>query len=215
MSHPGPFVANGLAGLARPGRVPGMKMSLGFLGLAVGLAAAEPARLRDLPPDQFRAAGLHKLSAEELAVLEAHWARRAAAVRGEADEQLAQVREEAAARIASAESRARRAEENADGGDGKSPGWLKALVTLKRTEERPEDARALESRMAGDFKGWTGRTLFHLENGQVWQQVAGGEYFDKTLRQPAVRIYPAALGAYWLEIEGVKQRVRVRPQKLE
>lgn len=179
-----------------------MKAFVVFFCLAAGLVAAEPARLRDLPADQFRAAGLHKLSAEELAALEAIWARRDEVLKTEAD-----------TKVAAAEARVREAE--ARGDDARAPGWMKALVTLKRVEEKPEDARALESRLAGDFKGWNGRTLFHLENGQVWQQVAGGEFFDKTLRQPVVRIYPAAMGAYWLEIEGVKQRVRVRPQKLE
>lgn len=179
-----------------------MKRTITFALLMVGLAAAEPARLRDLPAGQFRAAGLHKLSAEELAALEALWAGRAQAARAEAE-----------AKVAAAESRAPLAEAQPD--ESRTPGWLKALVTLKRVEERPEEAQALESRIAGNFKGWSGRTLFTLENGQVWQQVAGGEYFDKTLRQPAVRIYPAAFGAFWLEVEGVKQRVRVRPQKLE
>lgn len=116
-----------------------------------------------------------------------------------------------------AEARAEKAEKAAaePAEDGKAPGWLRALKTLKRVEDKPEEARALESRLAGDFKGWNGRTLFPLENGQVWQQAAAGEFFGKTLRQPAVKIYPAAMGAYWMEVEGVRQRVRVKPYKLE
>lgn len=182
-----------------------MKRMIVFAFLLVGLVAAEPARLRDLPEDQFRAAGLHKLSAPELDALEQLWARRDETARREANDRVAA----AEARAAAAEQ----AEKVPD--DAKSPGWLHALKTLRRVEEKPEDARALESRLAGDFKGWNGRTLFHLENGQVWQQASAGEYQDRVLKQPAVKIYPAAFGAYWMEVEGVRQRVRVKPYKLE
>lgn len=151
-------------------------------GLLVGaVCAAETDRLQDLPPETFRAAGLHKLDAAELQALEALWAQRT---------------------IAAAPA-------------GNRPGWLEALVTLRRVEEKPDEAVALESRLAGDFTGWTGRTRFRLENGQVWQQVGGGEYGGIRLHQPAVRIYPAALGGYWLQVEGLRQRVRVQPHQLE
>ena len=30
----------------------------------------------------------------------------------------------------------------------------------------------LESRINGDFEGWTGETIFELDNGQVWKQAS-------------------------------------------
>lgn len=190
-----------------------MKMLIPFLVFAAVAAAAEPGRLRDLPPEQLRAAGLHKLTAEEFAALEALWEQRAEAARSEVRKQVAADRQPAGP--AASTDHPARAEDGDAADSADAPGWLKALRTLKRVSEEPDKARALESRLAGDFKGWSGRTLFHLENGQVWQQVGGGEYYDKVLKQPRVKIYPAAMGAYWLQIEGLRQRVRVKPYKLE
>lgn len=31
----------------------------------------------------------------------------------------------------------------------------------------------IESRIKGDFEGWTGKTLFQLQNGEIWQQTDG------------------------------------------
>ncbi len=163
-------------------------------------------QLRELPAEKFRELGLHKLTAEELAALESLWAGRDEAVKAEA-----------ATKIAAAEARAQEAEKKAaePAGDPKQPGWLHALITLKRAEEKPDAAGVFESRLAGDFTGWSGHTLFRLENGQVWQQMNPGEYPGKVLPRPAVKIYPGALGTYWLQVEGLRQRVRVKPYKLE
>lgn len=99
------------------------------------------------------------------------------------------------------------------------PDWVGALITLKRAENAPakkQEAQALESRLVGDFSGWTGRTNFKLENGQVWTQVNGDAYpYTPPLKSPKVRIFPATFGSFWLEIEGVGPRCRVRPVSLE
>ena len=43
-------------------------------------------------------------------------------------------------------------------------------------EEERERAREMEivARVLPTFKGWSGRTVFHLDNGQVWQQRQSG-----------------------------------------
>lgn len=169
-----------------------------FLALcaAVSIAAAD-GFLKGLPADQFAAAGLNKLTDEELARLEKLIAEREAGAK-------------AAAATTAANEAAPKPEAKPSG-----PGWLRALVTLQETAEKPEAAEAIVTRLAGDYDGWTGKTVFNLENGQIWQQVSGSERVDDRRKAPVVKIYPGMLGAYWLEIEGVRERAKVKPVKLK
>lgn len=189
-------------------------------GALLVLAAAARADdfTRTMTAAERTAAGLDKLTPEELArlkaIVERYKSGEVPAVRQAAEERAAKAGRDTEERVAAAGARAPQTEA-AESAGKKQPGWLHALVTLKRAEEKPDDAGVLESRLAGDFTGWSGRTLFGLENGQVWQQAGGGEYIGATLRQPNVKIYPAAMGSYWLQVEGLRQRVRVKPYKLE
>lgn len=68
----------------------------------------------------------------------------------------------------------------------------------------------LESHLARPFKGWRRGTLFQLDNGQIWE-VLEGEYV--TPEEPpgkAVTIVPGMLGSFFIAIEGVRQRAKVR-----
>ncbi|MBI5426525.1 MAG: hypothetical protein HZA32_20815 [Opitutae bacterium] len=168
-------------------------------GMIAVSATAADAFLKNLPPEKFAAAGLNKLTAEELAQLEQLIAERE---QGAVKTAVATVRAEAPKAAAKAETKA------------SGPSWLRALVTLQETADKPEAAEAVESRLAGDYEGWTGKTVFKLENGQIWQQTGGSARYDDKRHAPAVKIYPGMLGAYWLEIEGVRERVKVKPVKL-
>lgn len=171
-----------------------MKILPGFL-LFVSLSvvsahALESDFLRSLTPEQRESAGLSKLSPEELARLDRLLLERDAA-------------RTAASPVAATPV------------GGKRPNWLTALITLEKTNREPDAAEAIESRLVGDYDGWSGRTSFKLENGQIWQQVSGGQRIDKKRSSPAVKVYPGVLGAYWLEVEGIRERVKVKPVKLE
>ncbi len=190
-----------------------MKLKL-LLLLALGVAAmAEPGFLQRLPADRFKAAGLDKLSAAELVELEALFQEHK---RGE----VQTVQAEAATKIAAAEEKVRQAEarQAAEATEEKSrgPGWLKALITLERTGSSPDKAEVFETRLKGLFRGWSGKTMFTLENGQRWQQANPGGYTPvREEEAPRVKIYPGTLGSYWMEIEGHRQRVRVKPLSLQ
>ncbi len=70
---------------------------------------------------------------------------------------------------------------------------------------------AMESRIDGKFTGWEGRTVFRLKNGQQWQVANPGEgYWCPAMMNPRVRITPSSLGGYWMVIEAVELRVRVK-----
>jgi hypothetical protein len=97
----------------------------------------------------------------------------------------------------------------------KVPSWVGALEKKEQASKQPDKSEALESRLRGDFNGWSGRSTFRLENGQLWKQAGQDTYlFAPTLKSPKVKISPAAFGSFWLEIEGVYQRCRVLPVKL-
>lgn len=189
-----------------------MKRCFLFLFLcvtALRLTAADGV-LQELPSDRFAKAGLQKLTPAELAELEQ-------VIREAKSGEL----EAAEKKLAVAEAKARDAEAKAAAvaasapAEKKGPGWLRALVTLQETNDKPEGAEAVESTLVGDYDGWTGRTNFKLANGQIWQQAAPGQRFDDRRTAPKVKVYPGMMGAYWLEIEGVRERVKVKPIRLQ
>lgn len=67
----------------------------------------------------------------------------------------------------------------------------------------------INSRIAGEFNGWTGKTLFRLENGQVWEQRRGRRW-KITLDNPEVRITQNFMGAYEMEVVSEGRSIGVR-----
>jgi hypothetical protein len=97
-----------------------------------------------------------------------------------------------------------------------TPSWVGALLTLERIGQKTDRPEILTSRLMNNFEGWKGRTIFRLENGQVWMQVNNERYeHSEVLAHAQVKIYPASVGTFWLEIDGVNPRCRVKPVKLE
>lgn len=206
-------------------RVPTLPRRLVRL-LAVALAAgcgvvgqAEPAAsLRSvLTPEEFSRAGLDKLTPEELSFLSERLlgSRDAAATEASAPQAaeaqpapaapgvLAPVpapAAPAAAPVAAAPSVTAAEGESAFGHEEK----------LRRAVERERRIpTSIESTVAGAFRGWSGRTVFTLANGQVWQQVDDAT-FSVRLQDPRVTIEKGAMGAFYLSVEGYGSRVRVR-----
>lgn len=66
----------------------------------------------------------------------------------------------------------------------------------------------METRMAGDFTGWGGGTLFQFANGQLWRQSSFGS-LHQFARSPKVTL--VATGSGWrMQVEGVPQSIYVR-----
>jgi hypothetical protein len=211
----------------------GFFLLLGILW--TGAIAAESDFLKNLRPEEARAAGLEKLSPEELVRLEQLVQRFKSGVAVEAEEKAAaQVRvaeELAQQKVAAAEARAAATEKAAEEKmaaekaavakaaavpASKQPSWFTALLTLNKAAEKPEKAQPLESRLIGRFSGWSGRTLFKLEDGTRWvQQNASDRYdYSPAIQSPKVKIVPAAMSGFWLRIDGVNMSVRVVPTEL-
>ncbi len=82
------------------------------------------------------------------------------------------------------------------------------------SEQLPvEPVDRIEARLVGDFTGWTGKTKFALDNGQVWQQTRNyvRNYEPREpISQPKVTITRSWAGSYKMRIEGVKRTIQVK-----
>ena len=72
-----------------------------------------------------------------------------------------------------------------------SPAVKEAMADVEISETR--------TRIVGDFNGWTGKTVFRLENGQVWQQRMDGRW-QRRLKSPEVVISRNMLGFWMLRV---------------
>ena len=106
-----------------------------------------------------------------------------------------------------------------------SPAELRALSSWVRTHSlqvaelartaalNPEPAPSanpsmMETRMAGDFTGWDGGSVFEFANGQVWRQTSFGTV-HQFLRSPKVTL--VATGSGWrMQVDGVPQSIQVK-----
>jgi hypothetical protein len=149
-----------------------------------GLVAADPnppsgALARILKPEEFAAAGLHKLSAAELASLEAALIRHGQLAAGKSIPPTKAIRSTAAA---SAEPAAK---------SGPADFGAEQIVAAKPAEL----TEALRSRISGTLDGFSGRAVFLLENGQIWQQRNPETVsFSRRLVNPEVVITRGAVG---------------------
>lgn len=75
------------------------------------------------------------------------------------------------------------------------------------------DSDGVVSRIAGEFTGWSDKTRFTLENGQVWEQAESSSMRGVSVDSPAVTIRPAFMGSWLMKVEGFNQTVRVRRVK--
>jgi hypothetical protein len=202
-------------------------VTLGLLLLAI-TAKADTGFVKSLSAEDFAAAGLQKLTPEELARLEALVQRHAtgemAVVRQQEEAKASDSRSETDKKEIASKTEARNAGAKADETETKAtvvpakkqPRWFTALLTLNRAKEKPEKEEPLESRLVGDFNGWNGRSIFKLENGTRWVQQNKTEtyIYSPVLHSPKVKITPASITGFWLEIEGVNLCVRVIPLEL-
>jgi len=165
---------------------------LGTWLLLGSIAFATDGFWSQLTPEERAAAGLTTLTAEQRAALDRLADRHAKeGVRQAVTVASAQVREEAKAELA------------------------------KEIEKRDEArvGRALEeivpttvrTRIAGQFKGWNGKTLFRLENGQVWVQADHSDtYWVSPQPGPEVEVRQAGFGGWKLFVLPNERWVRVK-----
>lgn len=171
------------------------------LSLSLPLAAAEFRGLeQEMSPAERARTGLDRLSDEQRAALDA-WLRQrfAAAPVAPTPVTAASAATSAASAPSAAPAIAPAEAARAALSDASQIGF--GHYTGKREE--------FSARIVGSFRGWTGRTLFRLDNGQVWQQSESGTY-EITLDSPEVRLRPKAMGSWMLVLKHNNRGVRVR-----
>lgn len=167
---------------------------LRFLIAVAVLACLAPAAFAQqtiqqrMTAEEFRAAGLDKLSADELASLD-RWLQR-------------QVQQEASAATGAAVEQAREeAREQA-----------RREVAAETAGRRPPPAAEapVHSRISGQFDGFGRGRRYTLENGQVWEQVDASRLEGVRVANPAVTVTPGFFGAWYLRIDGYNTRAKVQ-----
>jgi hypothetical protein len=154
----------------------------------------------------FIAAGLNKLSPEELARLDSLVGPRPAPV-GAVPTPARPMAQDTPASVPAVT--AAPAQSTADA-KPRPPGLMAKAKVLLAPGTQVEYA-TVESRIVGEFRGWEAHATFRLENGDRWQTTGSGTYVTPPISNPAVRIVPSQFGGYWMSIDGVNQRVRVTP----
>jgi hypothetical protein len=178
---------------------------------------------KSLTPDEFAAAGLSKLSPEELAKLDA-------LIKAEQSGQLAKAREEAAAQEKATAERVRAetaakvqketeekvraevaAQKPAEPKKGERMSVLGRMRVLLSPGAEIEYAK-VETQLSGPFRGYEPGTVLALSNGQTWR-VVSGTYWAPASDANKVRhvvIEPGVLGSFFLNIEdGGRPKVKL------
>lgn len=160
------------------------------LMIATLIMVSAPALAQDAPPlqqamsaEEFRAAGLDKLSAEELARLNTWLDRR--------------VEQQTTAAVAAAVEQAR--------DEGR-----REVVEENRGFFHFGSQEPIEAAVVGEFTGFGSRKRYTLDNGQVWQQVDSATLAGVRKTNPRVRIRPGALGAWWMSVDGYNTQAKVQ-----
>jgi hypothetical protein len=147
-----------------------MKRALFWLMLALLLPVAIRAQenfTERLSPEERQSAGLDRLTPEQLVALNA----------------LVKRDRESGEKSLRATVRAELREEV------KQEARTEAKVEArKESEERRLAETRVLSRIVGKFSGWDGKTVFKLENGQIWRQADPDVHYVKPVDSPAVLI---------------------------
>ncbi|SDQ41623.1 hypothetical protein SAMN05428982_1033 [Pseudoxanthomonas sp. CF385] len=179
-----------------------MKMSRLFLSLVLLTAplfafaqdAAADARFADLrasmTPEEFKAAGLDKLSDAELSALSTWLNRKVGTETARAVEQVRQETQTAVAQ-AQADTRKRVEQENRGFFDFGS--------------DEP-----IKSTLVGEFKGFAEGNRYTLANGQVWEQIEPASLPGVRKTNPDVVVKPGLFNNWFLRIGGYNTAAKVR-----
>ena len=142
---------------------------------------------------EFSAAGLDKLSPQELDVLN-DWLRGHSVATLETKTVSAEV-----ADSAEDQPELKSKDEDEDEDEDKD-----------KDEDEDEDRTTITSKLVGTFDGWDGQSVFELENGQIWAQVSKKKWNIKEVENPVAVIEPGMFGTWRLHIEGFDKDCRVK-----
>ncbi|WP_367380091.1 hypothetical protein [Stenotrophomonas cyclobalanopsidis] len=141
---------------------------------------------QQMSPQVFKAAGLDKLSATELATLN-RWLQ--GKVEAATTEAVAAVREEARE-------------------EGRQEVIVKNRGFFDFGSSEP-----VTGVLEGEFRGFGKGRIYTLDNGQVWEQVDGTSLSGVRRQSPKVSIKPGLMGVWYMKVDGVNTQPKVRRTK--
>lgn len=145
---------------------------------------------QQMSPAEFKAAGLDKLSPAELTALNGWLQGKVAAVAADTREQVReQVREQARE-------------------EGRQEVIVKNRGFFDFGSNEP-----ITSTLQGEFRGFGKARKFVLANGQEWEQSDDTVLSGVRKTNPTVSISPGLLGVWYLRVDGVNTRAKVRRTK--
>jgi hypothetical protein len=174
------------------------------LTLILALACATALRADDsftkaLSPADFQAAGLGKLTPEELAALDQ-------LVRGQQTGAVAKATAETAQKV----SASVRAQVQAEDSKRQSPGLMEKMKVMLKPGTEIEYT-TLDSTLVDVLELRYGKdgAVFTLANGQRWMTSDDDDWPDPRKRTIRVRVVPGSMGSFFLDIEhGGRPRVK-------
>ena len=162
-----------------------------FLTLALATSAlsaiAQERFTERLTAEQRKAAGLDQLTPEQLAALDALVKMdRDLGERRVVEKARQELREEVKAEVKAAVKAEVAAEVKAEVA-AQVKEQTREEVKREEEQRRVAETRVL-GRIKGKFSGWSGNTVFELENGQKWRQIGTDVYYVSPVDSPAVLI---------------------------
>ena len=88
-------------------------------------------------------------------------------------------------------------------------GEAAVVAESSREVRQAAEEATIVARILPPFEGWDGRTVFRLDNGQVWRQRQSGRYRHETGRDTEVRIRKNFFGFYVLTVTSSGRSVGV------
>ncbi|MEG0185280.1 MAG: hypothetical protein RR704_17735 [Stenotrophomonas sp.] len=141
---------------------------------------------QQMSPAEFKAAGLDKLDADELATLN-RWLQ--GKVEAATTEAVAAVREEARE-------------------EGRQEVIVKNRGFFDFGSNEP-----ISGVLQGEFRGFGKGRIYVLDNGQQWEQTDTTAVSGVRKQSPKVSISPGVMGVWYLKVEGVNTQPKVRRTK--
>ena len=168
--------------------------------------AAFSAIEREMSAEERRATGVDSLSTDELDALNQWLIERFNQVQEAVSAEVREeVREEVLEKVREADAAEREAEIE-----------RRVAIEVEAAKQKIADAppesavsEPFEAMVQGRFSGWSGKTVFPLDNGQVWRQRHGGRY-RHTDDDQSVRIYKNLLGMWQMKVLSTGRSVPVR-----
>jgi hypothetical protein len=183
-----------VAAASAPAQAAPMRSAKLFLAMAVLVAPVFGAEdfWAQLTPEERKAAGYDQLSPEQRAEIDRLAAR------------FAEKRVRPAIVVAQEKAR----EEGR--AEAQAANLEKKRANLGLAPREDDETEVIRTRILGDFRGWSGRTVFKLANDQVWQQDQSDNRFFPLMVDPEVEIRPSRLGGWKMTLlkEGLWIRVK-------